>query len=192
MRQCGDCNACCHVSGVRELRLRAFHVCPHVRDLPEIPGCRIYERRPDSCRFYKCLWLYDEQITDEYKPNRCGVVFSPDPEVINVGRKPTPVLEAYPLPGYEDAYKEFVPLFNHISNQGYAVLWRLPAEAEGRPERCRIILRDADGRFALGPICDTDTWSDERWTSTEEDRNRMLRSLDATRMAQDANSKGGS
>jgi Fe-S-cluster containining protein len=54
--------------------------CAHQGDA----GCAIYDRRPDECRHWHCLWVRDEGriFSDHHRPDRLGVFFtasSPDP-----------------------------------------------------------------------------------------------------------------
>ena len=38
-------------------------------------GCRIYNDRPQDCRNFACLWLVNERMPDELRPDRCKVIF---------------------------------------------------------------------------------------------------------------------
>lgn len=67
-RACGGCSQCCTVLRVDELHKRAGRPCPELRG---DGGCGIYERRPDICRDYRCLWLRG-RFEDEDRPDRSG------------------------------------------------------------------------------------------------------------------------
>jgi len=38
-------------------------------------GCRIYADRPMACSTFRCVWLQDAVMPDEFRPDRCGVMF---------------------------------------------------------------------------------------------------------------------
>lgn len=82
-RECGACAACCYLPAVPELGKDVFQDCAHsrskmaARPLPRVgpTGCEIYERRPQACRDYRCLWLDDALGTDDDRPDRLGLMF---------------------------------------------------------------------------------------------------------------------
>jgi hypothetical protein len=41
-------------------------------------GCAIYAQRPESCRVFSCLWLLDEALGPEWKPEKSKLVIVPD------------------------------------------------------------------------------------------------------------------
>jgi len=52
MRECGDCNMCCKLPSVKNLK-KDYEWCKHC----EIGvGCKIYEERPKQCKDFYCLW----------------------------------------------------------------------------------------------------------------------------------------
>lgn len=71
-KQCGDCTLCCKFLSVPQLSKRMYSDCKHCVPLE---GCEIYEKRPNVCREYQCLWLQDPDLADRLKPNVCGVLF---------------------------------------------------------------------------------------------------------------------
>lgn len=70
-RQCGTCTLCCKVMGIAELQKPAGHWCPHC--LPG-KGCGAYEARPYECREFRCSWLADPRIGEEWKPEKSKIV----------------------------------------------------------------------------------------------------------------------
>lgn len=75
-RSCGECTACCTVKGVRELGKPTQIACQHLC----ANGCGIYERRPQSCRDYACLWRQGLIDGDERRrPDKLGVLFDYEP-----------------------------------------------------------------------------------------------------------------
>ena len=71
MKICGDCAVCCYHCNVPEMKSPAGEMCSKNTGT----GCSIYESRPDVCKPFECLWLSQEQIPDELRPDRCGVMF---------------------------------------------------------------------------------------------------------------------
>ena len=72
---CGSCTTCCTVMKVKELNKGAHTPCTHCQ---EGIGCTIYDKRPESCRVYECLWLrsqqFDKPLPANIRPDRCNVV----------------------------------------------------------------------------------------------------------------------
>ena len=69
-RTCGGCTACCKTHGVAELKKPSGTICFHC-DVGS--GCRVYSKRPQACRTYKCSWLIGLGLP-EYRPDKVGVV----------------------------------------------------------------------------------------------------------------------
>lgn len=93
-RSCDGCSACCKVMHVLELNKPANQWCEHCAVWK---GCLIYNERPTSCREFACLYLQDEQMPEELRPDRSKVVLS-------INRDET-ALVAYVDPRQEEAYK---------------------------------------------------------------------------------------
>ena len=70
-RECGSCTECCHLMAVSEIGKPIFQWCKFCNTNT---GCTIYDKRPHSCRGFQCLWLKDESIPDDMRPDRCGVL----------------------------------------------------------------------------------------------------------------------
>src|ERR1700752_539468 len=90
-RTCQECRACCSVMAVTEIAKPAYTGCSHECD----KGCAIYEKRPESCAGYYCLWLFEGQpdllgeakalaksedeyreiLRDEERPDKSGLIF---------------------------------------------------------------------------------------------------------------------
>jgi hypothetical protein len=70
-RSCGECSLCCKLPPIvtPELQKPANTWYPHCR--PGKGGCSIYETRPTLCRNYRCLWLKDATLGEEWKPSHC-------------------------------------------------------------------------------------------------------------------------
>lgn len=88
-RHCGDCTACCTVLGVPEENKGRYTPCKHENgavvtadgtvfgaDIPGVKkGCSIYDKRPKSCRDFKCMWLLG-LVRMEERPDKTGILWS--------------------------------------------------------------------------------------------------------------------
>ncbi|GGC78748.1 hypothetical protein [Chelatococcus reniformis] len=70
-RQCGTCALCCKVMGIVELDKPRGRWCPHCRPGQ---GCTTYDDRPEECRTFSCLWLTQDFLGEEWKPDRSKLV----------------------------------------------------------------------------------------------------------------------
>jgi uncharacterized protein len=68
-RVCGDCTLCCTLLAVKELDKPSHKTCEHCDK-----GCSIYHRRPQSCKDFECLWLQEDDMPAELRPDRSHVV----------------------------------------------------------------------------------------------------------------------
>lgn len=74
---CGACTLCCTLMRVVELDPpKPEHTpCAHC----DGRGCAIYDRRPDQCQGFSCMWLGSQRVPAlrlpaAMRPDRCGVV----------------------------------------------------------------------------------------------------------------------
>jgi hypothetical protein len=76
-RDCGGCTVCCTVLPADDetLRKQAGVDCVHC---DAGVGCRIYEVRPNTCREFFCGWRALPKLTDEWRPDRSGVMVAFD------------------------------------------------------------------------------------------------------------------
>jgi hypothetical protein len=72
-RSCGSCTACCTALQVHAMNKPDWQRCVELN--PKKKRCRIYPRRPEECRRYKCEWLKGT-IPREHRPDKLGAVFS--------------------------------------------------------------------------------------------------------------------
>lgn len=88
-RQCGPCTACCTVMGVDEIGKKGGDRCEHVIDklykLSDRAGCGIYESRPQSCRDFKCAWLWLDKLRNMERPDIVGIMLDVNTEQSTVG-----------------------------------------------------------------------------------------------------------
>ena len=71
MRKCGECRLCCKIFPLPILGKAGNQWCRFVSPA----GCSIHDHgQPEVCRQYACFWLDHEEIAEEYRPDRIGVV----------------------------------------------------------------------------------------------------------------------
>lgn len=69
-RECGECQMCCTLMGVKQLEKHPNQPCEH-----QCPtGCAIHDSRPQECRTYQCQWRFDESFPEELRPDRVGCI----------------------------------------------------------------------------------------------------------------------
>lgn len=127
-KTCGGCAACCETVPVKELGLEAFTRCPHQRPAfhAKGPGCGIYPTRPYSCRSWSCAWL-EADWSDQYRPDRCGLVIDPNLDLIRVNGKEMKAAQVWAMPGHEGDYDKpeiLDLLLSIIHGMKCAVIWR--------------------------------------------------------------------
>jgi hypothetical protein len=74
-RACGTCTVCCYALPVDT---------PELQKLPGVVcgnctgrGCRIYDSRPAPCRGFYCGWRLLPDLDEDWRPDRCGVLITP-------------------------------------------------------------------------------------------------------------------
>lgn len=73
VRTCGTCTMCCKLFAVPELNKPAGTWCANVK---QGAGCTVHAERPGSCATFQCFWLYNPQLSDEWRPDRARFVVS--------------------------------------------------------------------------------------------------------------------
>lgn len=73
MKECGECNACCVVTEIKVLNKPAGKLCTNY--CTQSKKCSVYTERPNPCKTFECLYKQQEQIPDEYRPDRCHIMF---------------------------------------------------------------------------------------------------------------------
>lgn len=72
MKACGNCTLCCNVMAVESLQKPVNRDCQY---LAPGNGCKIHGARPDACKSFNCMYLMVEDLPEELRPDKCGVVF---------------------------------------------------------------------------------------------------------------------
>lgn len=74
-RVCGDCTLCCKLLHVKELKKPSHTDCLYQIDETACrPGCSIYNNRPQSCKDFECLWLQEDDMPADLRPDKSHVV----------------------------------------------------------------------------------------------------------------------
>lgn len=129
-RSCGTCTLCCKLVPVKELRKPANTRCDHQC----FKGCRIYEKRPMSCRMWSCRWLCDDDTRDLTRPDRAHYVIDLMADFVTVvdedtgERTPIPIIQLWIDPDYPDAHRDPALRAYLDTIEGYATLVRYANE----------------------------------------------------------------
>ena len=106
-RHCAECQLCCRLLPVRELKKAANQRCQHQQSLK---GCSIYTRRPLACALWNCRWLINDDTYDLSRPDRSHYVIDTMPDrVVAIQDEIKQVLETVQIwvdPKYPDAWRE--------------------------------------------------------------------------------------
>ena len=71
MRSCGACQLCCGIFPLPILDKAENQPCKFLTP----SGCGIHDhRQPEVCRQYACYWLDHEEMPDQQRPDRIGVI----------------------------------------------------------------------------------------------------------------------
>lgn len=88
MRVCGECRQCCHVFPLPVIDKPAGVWC---RLLGPV-GCTVHgQGQPEVCCRYACYWLEHEDLPEEARPDRTGLVAT-ESGTVTVGGHDIPVL----------------------------------------------------------------------------------------------------
>ena len=85
-RACGACQLCCKLMPIEETKKEAGVRCSHQRHRK---GCAIYADRPDSCRWWSCVWLLSPELPDLRRPDVAGYVIDPTADFMTLQGGPT-------------------------------------------------------------------------------------------------------
>lgn len=71
-RDCGECTVCCVAPSINkpEIQKLSGSRCRHCSG----SGCSIYETRPSVCRSYYCAWRTVDIFSDDWRPDKSGVL----------------------------------------------------------------------------------------------------------------------
>jgi len=76
-RECGECTVCCEALHIDdgEFKKPADKACSQ---MVEKGGCKIYASRPNVCQDWHCAWRFMEQLGDDWRPDRSGILLRSD------------------------------------------------------------------------------------------------------------------
>jgi len=80
-KECGPCTMCCKILVIEELEKDAGPLCKHCK---VGKGCKIYSKRPDTCREYECSWMTDRTMSPQLRPDKTGTILQIDPDTDEV------------------------------------------------------------------------------------------------------------
>jgi hypothetical protein len=92
-RECGDCTLCCKVMAIEALAKPASSWCQHCKPGR---GCLIHPDRPAECQTFNCLWLVNDRLDQQWKPNKSRLVLTTSEDGIEVRCDP----------GFPDAWRK--------------------------------------------------------------------------------------
>jgi hypothetical protein len=195
-RQCGGCTACCRdLPMSRDFRTREeiaeaivamiergfAHPAEFKGMLAEFDkpagrrcvhqcfkGCRVYERRPFSCRIWNCRWLVNADCADLRRPDRSHVIIDIMPDFVQLDQG-----DGSPLLNIE--------IVQMWCDKRYPDAWREPSirayierrAAEGIATMIRFDAQDALTVLAP-PFWDDGQWREFRGTALDEHRGKEL------------------
>ncbi|MGY3617750.1 hypothetical protein [Bradyrhizobium sp. USDA 10063] len=135
-RLCDDCTLCCKVMAIEELAKPANYWCPHCRPGR---GCAMYADRPAECENFSCLWLINDHLDEQWKPNKSKLVLTTSEDGIEIRCDP----------GFPDAWRK-EPYGSEIRR------WAMSGESNDVTVIVvvgqRMILVTSDREFDLGVV----------------------------------------
>ena len=70
MQNCGECTLCCKL-----LEVNGSAIGPYCHQCEVGVGCKIYDSKPVECSTYQCMWLQMNNVGEELRPDKCGIIF---------------------------------------------------------------------------------------------------------------------
>ena len=109
-------------------------------------GCSIYGKRPAECRTFNCVWLVDERLGPEWKPDRSKLVvtIARDGNGIEVRCDPK-----FPNAWRQEPYRTQIAKWSEGAQLDNGSVVVLASD--------RLTLVSPDGEFYLGPVSEGDT-----------------------------------
>lgn len=71
IHECGECNTCCIVFDIPEIKHTAGTLCSR---WCQSLRCTIYDKRPSDCRKFECLWLKNQSMPDNWRPDKLKII----------------------------------------------------------------------------------------------------------------------
>lgn len=89
-RVCGRCTACCIHLDITESPgwprpTKPAHVpCGDLIQIGKRSGCRVHGDRPQVCSYFTCVWLADNRVPENLRPDRSGLLIFPSGGMIMI------------------------------------------------------------------------------------------------------------
>jgi len=71
-KECGECTMCCELLPIPELQKPESILCGFCKINK---GCSVYKNRPNSCKEFNCVYIQDEDVDLELRPDNSKVMF---------------------------------------------------------------------------------------------------------------------
>ena len=102
-RQCGDCQLCCKLLPIAEVRKPSNQRCQHQC----AGGCAIYTDRPTSCKMWNCEWVLGlEDTANMQRPDEVHYVIDTGLDIVTVMDEKLLVIQVWVDPDYPDAHED--------------------------------------------------------------------------------------
>lgn len=133
-KSCGPCNLCCKILVIEDEDLKK-DAGPLCKNCTATNGCKIYNKRPQTCRDYECEWLQQRELPAHLRPDKTGTILQVDPESMEY--------QAVCDPATPMAWRKSPHLFRHLvakAKEGETVVaksglktWRVYADGSYSP-----------------------------------------------------------
>jgi hypothetical protein len=70
---CGECDMCCRVPEILELRKPAGVLCRNYDCINK--NCSIHDFRPNECKLFECAYYQMEKVSVKLRPDKCKIMF---------------------------------------------------------------------------------------------------------------------
>ena len=70
MNKCGTCTACCTLLPIEPIDKPVNTPCQYCAG-----GCSVYDSKPETCTEFACAYLQGENVPEELRPDKCGIIF---------------------------------------------------------------------------------------------------------------------
>jgi hypothetical protein len=140
MRTCGECRLCCNVFPLPVLDKPAGVWCRHLGPA----GCAVHDLgQPEVCSRYACYWLEHEDLPEESRPDRVGMVVT-ECGAVAVGGREIPVLVINLLEPDSDRVPAARAMIDGFLESGMAALLLHGPDMRIAYDRTRYVAIDPD------------------------------------------------
>jgi len=104
-KSCGPCNMCCKILVIEDDDLKK-DAGPLCKNCINGNGCKIYKKRPQTCRDYECEWLQERELGPHLRPDKTDTILQIDPDSLQY--------QAVCDPSTPMAWRKSPLLFKHL------------------------------------------------------------------------------